>query len=126
MKTKTIGMREIKVPTKAEPLTVVIKRRQWFRGRGPENSRLRTLDGKMCCLGFDAKALGFKNEDIDMKTTPDSVNGYVPGLARSGHNTRICASMMDVNDDDMLTDNQREAKLIKLAKRIGRVFVFKN
>jgi hypothetical protein len=129
MKTKKSGRRTIKVPSRKQPLTVVINRKKWFRGYGSEKSRLlqpRKEGGKMCCLGFDAIALGFTRQDILGEQSPADVAEGVPGLSSLGYNTLTCESMMTVNDSQGMSDAEREATLIKLAKRIGRRFVFKN
>lgn len=80
----------------------------------------------MCCLGFDAIALGFTRQDILGEQSPADVAEGVPGLSSLGYNTLTCESMMTVNDSQGMSDAEREATLIKLAKRIGRRFVFKN
>lgn len=36
----------------------VVKRSQWYRGNGSDESRLLRNDRWMCCLGFDAIAAG--------------------------------------------------------------------
>ena len=50
-----------------------IDRKRWLRGEGPSLSALlRKSDGKMCCLGFKAKALGIADADITDKGHPRS------------------------------------------------------
>jgi len=74
--------RTIIVPTKAHPLVVRISKRRWVRGgRGPNGiSALRLKEnGKQCCLGFDARAIGFTIKDILGKGMPRALNCKVPG-----------------------------------------------
>lgn len=48
-----------------EMRVLTIDRTRWYRGQGDRESRLlRSKDGKMCCLGFDALACGLEEKNI--------------------------------------------------------------
>lgn len=126
LETQKLKTRRILVPSEGEPLTVVIDRKTWYRGKGEENSRLLSKSGKMCCLGFDALALGFKKCDIREQCTPHETAENVPGLSDEVKTTEVCQQMMDVNDTIGTPAKVREAKLKSLAKLIHRKFVFKS
>jgi hypothetical protein len=46
------------------PTEFTIKRSLWYRGLGAYHSALLNPDGKMCCIGFFAKACGLEDSDI--------------------------------------------------------------
>ncbi len=130
MKTKTIRTnkgkeRTIKVPSRTNPLTVRISRKKWWRGNGSFGSALlKSGNGKMCCLGFDALALGLKRADILGLGSPMQA-GEIPGLVdTSGCDNIKCHNMMSINDDNNIDEELREKQLTALAKKVGRKFVF--
>ena len=46
-------------------MKLIIDRREWLRGEGPGPSKLlRGSDGKRCCVGIFARALGVPDEKI--------------------------------------------------------------
>lgn len=52
-----------------------VKRSKWYRGMGGPSSKLRIPDsGMMCCLGFLAKELGFQENMITGKASPECLN----------------------------------------------------
>lgn len=98
-----------------------IDRAKWYRGKGPITSRLLTDDGKMCCLGFFAKACGIADVDIINRSTPSVVklqtsedwkkvlldgNGMSDGMSFTAHN------LMMTNDYMRSSDQDREKKII--------------
>lgn len=119
------GRRTIKTPSKRNPLVVKISQRKWYRGKGSCRSRLlKPISKQMCCLGFDALALGFEKDDISGEWQPGDLNCEVPGLHSGLVQTQICRDMMIVNDSTSITDHERKKQLRKLAKKIHRKFIF--
>ncbi len=117
--------RDIKVPSKSRPLKVIISRRKWHRGSEFGSSLHASDTHKQCCLGFDARALGFTRCDISGKGTPGDLCKGVPGLSnKDGDATAVCSKMVEVNDNDSTDDAFKEKRLTSLAKRIHRKFVF--
>lgn len=103
---------------------LVIDRKKWLRG-DPANAKLfRSTDGKMCCLGFDLLDRGFTVDQISDKGTPRSV--YYSGapiadlvIGAGVINSTVCRNLMTFNDDDDLTDDEREAGISRLFRTIG-------
>lgn len=107
---------------------LVIKRSEWLRGKTP--SYLRNYKGEMCCLGFACmQLLHLPVYAILARHTPSELllrlNETLGaklmelGLVEAGGNTAICGRLMTINDDQKLTDRQREAALKKLFLTIG-------
>ena len=132
-------VRVIAVPTPEEPLEVVIDRAKWHRGKGGPGSKLITFDGKMCCLGFDALACGLKHDDINLRCDPAGTGFGIPGLVditdaplwsaedrKQFMDSEVCREMMEINDSESTTDEEREAALIESAAKVHRKFVFVN
>jgi hypothetical protein len=103
---------------------LIIDRTVWYRGAGgnPEvDSALRTDHGMYCCLGIDAKACGFTDDQLGDGDTPSPgtlfrVRGCpvgdnpLPGLVHwdpednSYENTDVAGLMMEVNDAEVGED----------------------
>lgn len=111
-------------------LTIV--RSKWIRGGDPSTALL-TSDGKMCCLGFDALACGFTEDQICYKPTPAQMVRFLPeGFELPDHYRNrivgydlgtVCNAFwvedaIHYNDDSDLDDAEREelvrGALIKL------------
>jgi hypothetical protein len=115
---------------------LTIKRSEWRRGGWtPKEShlgsvRLLNREGLKCCLGFDALAAGVPRELIQDRVDPESLVGictvgnYIETrttLFNSGErkNSADVVDAIVINDDNTLTDAQRETKLIPVLKRLG-------
>lgn len=104
---------------KTKPLrTFTINRRLWHRGKRKYPSALLVPQtGRMCCLGQIACQLGYSKEEISSIGGPNALRDCSKfdaiGLTHFG----LCYldSMMNINDNPDLTDDEREAKLIALA-----------
>lgn len=115
----------------AELTEVVIDRAKWYRGKGPQYSRLLRVDGMMCCIGFACLARGNTPQRILNRLSPVSasrggainLSGLLGG---DGFNTAECADMMSINDDMEISDAERESELIPLAQQAGFKFTFIN
>jgi|SRR5580698_3376967 hypothetical protein len=121
----------------------VVKRKTWYRGKGSENSCLLNDAGRMCCLGFYAEACGLDRKTIrDLSSPRDAVQITQQGETTSKDgdivcrksnvvwstklvsnvymiNIPTCNTMMEVNDNKKLSDEERETKLTALFKRLG-------
>ena len=101
-----------------------VKRSNWLRGEGAEESYLiRHEDGKMCCLGFLGRACGVANAEMRGLKNP-----FIPGLAEM-FAAKVDASVaygpaMELNDNASITDQEREAELVKLFAQHGIEVVF--
>lgn len=101
-------------------LKLVISREKWCRG-GELDGALLKDNGTMCCLGFAAKADGYKGlrrklmpADIYEVTKGKIRNGITKRLVdKNGCNTALCNNLATINDDSVYTDNQRETFIKK-------------
>jgi hypothetical protein len=124
---------------------LTINRKKWYRGWGSENScLLNPQSGKMCCLGFYALQSGLSKKDIKNMPTPGAVRKLLRGdevYLNDGNtisqpakpiqwntklmqrnrdlHTRTGDNLIDVNDNDSISDEEREKKITSLFKRIG-------
>lgn len=57
-----------------EPMKLIIDRKLWLRNEPDESYLRRARDGKMCCLGFLAKACGYTDEQITGVDSPFVLN----------------------------------------------------
>lgn len=108
--------------------TFTVKRSEWYRGKGYEESKLLREDGKRCCIGFVGQQCGFTDERLLGIST----------VARSRYNGDSSAwpawmlkefsgeiqEAYTVNDRESITDGEREAQLKEIFKRNGYEIVF--
>lgn len=115
--------------------TLVIDRTKWRRGSQSRQKHgpvcLLSADALMCCLGFRCLLEpDIIDDDIFNIVMPGEVVAITSGVLVSAGVPRlsskfsIVASM--INDDETITDTQREQKLIKLAADIGEDWSFIN
>ena len=120
-------------------LKVEVDRRTWLRGEGSRDSfLLRRSDGKMCCLGSVALALGYTQDQIRGYTTPSALTdvtkfvdtGFVfkESTEAGPAPTQTCHDMMKDNDSQnpSYKDSEREEDLTRFAKKLGIELVFIN
>lgn len=122
-----------------------VKKRELFKIMG-KTAMLNSKTGKMCCLGFDAVACGVSKEHLKDVGEPcdvadviaESINEKIqnerpddylyhvdiPGLTRDGNNTGFSDDAIGVNDDNEITQEEREQQLISLFKKKGTVLSF--
>lgn len=105
---------------------LVIDRRKWARGK--VGGRLLDWGGKMCCLGFDARACGIpKKVILDMETPGDISSYYSCEDAKTRvtfndyyvGNSAVVEDAIHFNDNEELTDSQREEYLTPVLKKLG-------
>jgi hypothetical protein len=110
-----------------------IERAKWLRGE-TDSWLLRPKDQKMCCLGFFCLAAGIERDRIWMKTTPQvlcrdeeqiphELQGLVDSMGKPT-NSALCTSLIEVNDDNSITDEEREQGIIRLFAKIGHEVTF--
>ena len=112
----------------------VVKRSKWYRGEGDAESRLQTSKNKMCCLGFYAKECGLKKKDILDIGSPGEVPYDIKNLwdtflleskthfytdEPSISDSSIANDMMEINDNEFITEKERELRLKELFKTQG-------
>lgn len=114
----------------------VVDRERWYRGKGDRHSKLLNRNNKQCCLGFYALACGLSEASIKGQNTPNDVICNTESCSCKSNiqwktklidsdidsdkvNSQICQTLMEVNDEIELSDEERETKLTKLFKKIG-------
>lgn len=103
----------------------VIKRSEWLRGEGANNSQLiREKDGKKCCLGIYGLACGITAEEMKFLSEPYQLATIKPALlpkemywlvTQDGpmcfNNTLIATELMNTNDVRGIGEYFRERKV---------------
>lgn len=106
-------------------LTTVVSRKKWLRGeqrKGCYSYLRRKGDKKQCCLGFRARVGGAKACEIEGRWSPEQVKSgpfFTAKFVEDYKDTQLAKDMMNVNDDEDMTDRVREARLKKLFKKAG-------
>lgn len=126
-------------------MKLVIERERWIRGGngdGPEelSCLYRSHDGKMCCLGFFARACGIDKDQIEDEAEPEDVPRAVwPGWVLRApddfagdygspdalKNSSDIVALISANDDEMCGDRKREARIAELFAQHGVEVEFK-
>lgn len=116
-------------------LKVVIDRAKWLRGTG-NGTLLRDQPGKpdigkMCCLGFVAKAVGMSDEQITERGDISSCLGSKPqpesikGLFISSDGSLNAEDLLiKANDGVNVPAKERERTIKRLGKAAGIAFSF--
>lgn len=113
-------------------MKLVIDRSKWIRGEGHASSKLlRERDEKMCCLGFYCRALDVpRNYMLEEGEINFALGARTPAWLRtyqeedSQHNIEF--DLYEINDDTVIDDAEREAKIIELFKLGGIEVEFVN
>lgn len=128
-----------------------VYRDEWHRGKSPTGSKLLIVpDGpyvtptgkeQKCCLGFRALAVGHTPLDIANVTYPKrldetSIGGLTghdwKGLVTDGHgiaaarHTPACDRIATINDNEYITDEEREERLTKEFALVGDEILFED
>ena len=115
------------------PKTLVIDRARWLRGDG--DGKLLDENGKMCCLGFLSRAIGYAPREIRYKLDPTGIVRARPSKRAlrfgallawpdkddPGRPSRsvVCDLLVHTNDDAGMSDRAREARIERLFARVG-------
>lgn len=111
---------------------LVIDRKKW--GRTATGGNLLNNEGKMCCLGFQCRAVGFKPKEIRGKGMPADVDVSAKRLQKvawlvdgsEGNSTVVAEKLALINDDWDTTDKQKEKAITKLFANNGIEVTFIN
>jgi hypothetical protein len=112
--------------TKLIPLR--INRKRWARGSKNGNSELLNSEGNMCCLGFACRKLGLKPDDILNMGTPASAVALLetskhamldPLVTKQMCNRAAVRLAVYENDDTLISDDVREARLVPILAQLG-------
>ena len=100
-----------------KPKEFTINRSEWMNAytnekTGTDSKLLDKDSGRMCCLGFYAKACGVPESKIINQQSPrDIKQSALPWLMRGGLETQLCDGLMETNDG--LEDHKKREKEIK-------------
>lgn len=101
-----------------------VERSSWFRGKGSLKSKLMNRSGNKCCLGFYALECGLNEENI--KGAPGPADVAIEGAKWSSfllsfrrNTSPVCMRLMQINDDEFITDEKREKELKKVFENCG-------
>jgi len=126
------------------PKKFVVERKKWFRGdMSPGNSCLllkenvstlgsKKAKGKMCCVGFLARACGLRAQDIaDRGTLLDVERSVKRCLSSEGFHKLVqlergirLKQVYSINDSVNMSERKREGTLTKAFKQLGIEVVF--
>ena len=115
-------------------LKVTVDRRTWYRGK-TEGSALLRPDGQKCCMGFACLAAGLSKIDISDVLTVDTIGRSYecqgagldfPTSLQPFLDSSLSTHVYQDNDDDELSDDERESNLTKDGAQLGIAFTFKN
>ena len=101
--------------------TLEINRDKWNRGRlGNGDTELLNEEGNMCCLGFHClQFTKATREDIRGKQLPSDISvgiGKTILLGRRGLGSWFADAAANINDDENISEQERELLLKKLFK----------
>jgi hypothetical protein len=110
-----------------QKLVCVIDRSKWARkteGVDKGSSRLLNGEGNSCCLGHLGLACQIPEDQLLWRAGPNHValSEYIKYPADIDWKT--WHAFMNINDDIITTDAQKEAKLMELAQENGFEFQF--
>jgi hypothetical protein len=103
---------------------VVINKRRWLRGDDQNSMLLREKDNKMCCIGFLARELGCKRNEITGKGELSAVDNETASEFHYNWEERL-ADAYETNDDPNITEATRIRMLREIGKQMGVRFIFK-
>jgi hypothetical protein len=108
-------------------MKLIIDRSKWYRGKGSAHSRLKLSSVEQyCCLGQLGLACGYTDNELNDLDSPWNLvynNGYgIRGVFDKlvlekedleRDNSPICKHLMHINDNKILSGEDREKELIK-------------
>lgn len=101
------------------PKSFTVDRATWLRG---SVGSLLEDDGRRCCVGFLAKEMGYSDDEMRSMPVLGDVTRTELGLPPELRTCNWSSGDGDIygaNDDDALSDTDREAKLTELFAGIG-------
>lgn len=119
--------------------TFIIKRSKWARGGKNGSSQLLNEKGAMCCLGFFSRKLGATPKQIRDVPAPHCLvqkfivddnaplakkwkrlfKGLVVGKLNRLTRTNLADKMMPLNDNEEVSELEREKGLTKMFAKLG-------
>lgn len=94
---------------------VVINRKRWLRGKGSIESLLRTFKGEMCCVGF----IAMQRHKASIKDILECADLECCSKEKLVSLNDTYCEMYSINDDENISDKEREKELKKYCKKAG-------
>ena len=113
---------------------LIINRAKWRTGgdsriqTGEGSTKLLNNDGFMCCLGFRCHQMGIPKKDLLGNGCPEQLanNWTIPDLINAvGNDTDFTSTAMEINDNDCITQEEREKEITEHFATIGVTVEFK-
>lgn len=119
--------------------TLTIDRSKWRVGGGEDQigkkkyaiigaTRLLNAEGFLCCLGFGCLQSGLNEEKILYRIYPEyliNTDQDVFGLTNNGRsNSNLSNKAASINDNDQITNEDREIQLTALFNEHGHEVIF--
>lgn len=105
-----------------------VKRSEWLRGKGSDESYLLREDGFKCCVGFFCLAAGLSPKQIeDDKEIEKKHDDMRHDLFMDFYNitrTSWAADVYCTNDDTRIRDAEREERLTRMFLNRGHIIKF--
>lgn len=105
-----------------------IDRRRWVRGHIGGRSALLNEEGNMCCLGFACRKEGIPEKDLKDVLNPFQVKNsrerVLSLVTKRGYNRKATGDAVDINDNTIITEQEREAQLKPVLAKLGYKVVF--
>lgn len=112
----------------------IVDRQTWYRGKGSTYSKLLRDDGLRCCIGHVGKQCGYADAELLRKATVSSIDVQIrfpewmiifPGSSSDSPRTPIEECYV-INDDIIITEEERESRLKALFEANGDEIEFIN
>ena len=107
---------------------VRIKRSQWRRGGTKTDStetQLLNAQGQMCCLGFFClQQANMTKDDIDLVSVPWEIHHLDSAIDFDPN--EWWGDAIEINDDPEMSEQYREADLVRLFERNGYKLTFED
>ena len=106
--------------------TVIVQKKLWHTGSDNFLSALRSSGSRrMCCLGFAAREAGCKGiTDVSYPHELPTVEFNKFRKMFPKLNIDACYELVEINDSDLLTREEKAEKIHATGKKFGVNFVF--
>jgi len=101
----------------------IVDRKTWYRGKGPDKSKLLRVDGTRCCIGFVGQQCGVSDDLMLDRPGVESFHcaptGLLPLFPAWIYTTDDLMYAYDVNDEPELSEAERESQLQSIFAKHG-------
>lgn len=117
----------------AKMKSFTVRRKKWARGGKNGEAALLNQDGNMCCLGFAACQISrIRRSELADEGEPQNVykdKSFLTDVERYDDNVDVtnndlASKAMTINDNEKLSENEREKRLTKLFRKHNIIIKF--